>query len=79
MAEYKQLRYCLLTASEEGISKHPQLVMKELGYKVIASVPQSIADQWWFTVEYYIEPLPKFLSEMTYNFDYWHGAPEKAR
>lgn len=74
MIEYKQLRYDLLTASFECKEyRHPQRVMQELGYKIIGAVPQSIADQWWFTVEDYIEPLPPYLSKMTYNFDWWHN------
>lgn len=71
--EYKQLRYDLRGASEAGVKGHPQKVMKELGYKVIDCVPQSVSDSWWFTVEEFIEPLPCYLTKMEYNFDYWHG------
>ena len=74
MAEYKQLHYDIWTADLKcGIHEHPQKQMKNLGYNVIGSVPQSIADCWWFTVEEFIKPLPPYLSKMSYNFDYWHG------
>ena len=74
MAEYKQLHYDIWTADLKcGVNEHPQKQMKNLGYKVIGSVPQSIADCWWFTVEEFIEPLPPYLKKMSYNFDYWHG------
>ena len=72
MSEYKQLRYDCWEADMNGVHGHPQKVMKELGYKVIACVPQSIAEQWWFTVEEFIEPLPCYLSKMKYDFNYWH-------
>ncbi len=70
--EYKQLCYNLHEAFDCGVSGHPQIKMKELGYKVIASVPQSIYESWWFTVEDFIEPLPPYLTKMKYDFDYWH-------
>ena len=74
MAEYKQLHYDIWTADLKcGVNEHPQKQMKNLGYKVIGSVPQSIADCWCFTVEEFIEPLPPYLKKMSYNFDYWHG------
>lgn len=73
MAEYKQLRYSMRTAFDIGITDHPQKVMREMGYTVLGAVPQSVYEQWWFTVEDFIEPLPEFLSEITYNFDYWHN------
>jgi len=66
-----QLHYCLRTANDEGIYEHPQKVMKQLGYNLIQSVPQSIGDCWWFTVEELIEPLPLYLSIMQYDFEYW--------
>lgn len=65
----KQLRYNMWGSPNE----HPQTQMNKLGYNVIGSVPQSIGDQWWFTVEEIIYPLPKYLSEMQYNFEYWHN------
>lgn len=72
MNKHKQLRYCVITAHYDGIDIHPQEQMKKLGYKVIASVPQSVADCWWFTVEDFIEPLPKYLAKIEYDFEYWH-------
>ena len=74
MKEYKQLKYDVMMAGLMcGVNKHPQKQMKELGYNVIGSVPQTISDSWWFTVEEYIEPLPKYLSKFEYNFNYWHN------
>ena len=70
---YNQLVYDMWTAYDCGIKEHPQTVMKNLGYEVIGSVPQSIADCWWFTVKEFIEPLPKYLTKIEYNYDYWHG------
>ncbi len=47
-------------------NEHPRAVVKrlsdELSFKVVWSVPQSIADQWWFWIEFEVEPeLPKFM------------------
>lgn len=70
MKKYNQLRYWLQSAVGR---LHPIKQMEALGYKIIASVPQSIADQWWFTVEEIIEPLPPYLERMEYNFEKWHG------
>lgn len=70
---YNQLFYDLITADDMGIHKHPQEQMKILGYEVLDAVPQSLYDGWWFTVKEFIEPLPKYLSKITYNFDYWHN------
>lgn len=53
-----RLRFYLLDYHEPT---HPVEKMKELGYKIIDAVPQSIGDQWWFDVENIIEPLPKYL------------------
>lgn len=75
MSEYKQLRYdCLGAILRDGIDEHPERQMTKLGYKVIAGVPQGIAEQWWFTVEEIIYPLPAYLTEMTYDFAHYHGS-----
>ena len=73
MNEKKQLCYDMITAYSLGIQDHPIQQMKNLGYKIIAGVPQTIGDCWWFTVQDVIYPLPKYLSKMQYDFDYWHG------
>lgn len=65
--EYCQLRYDLIGAYECGVKLHPQEQMKLLGYKLIDSIPQSIADCWWFTVDRFIEPLPEYLHKMKYT------------
>lgn len=67
---YVQLRYQLQDAVG---CLHPTKQMEKLGYKIIACVPQSIADQWWFTVEEIIEPLPHYLERMEYDFEKWHS------
>lgn len=74
----KQLCYRLREADDCGVTEHPLTQMRELGYKIIASVPQSIYDSWWFTVEEFIEPLPPYLTKMSYDFEYWHGNNVKA-
>lgn len=56
---------------EYGVKEHPQIQMKNLGFKLINSVPQSIADCWWFTVEDYDFKTPPYLSEIIYNLNYW--------
>lgn len=73
----KQVRFDMYSAYNMGVSGHPQQVMKDLGYTVLAGVAQSICDQWWFTVDKIIEPLPPYLSEMEYDYDYWHGNGRK--
>lgn len=45
-------------------TKHPIEHMRELGFIVLSAVPQTIADQWWFTVETLVEPLPEYLEVM---------------
>lgn len=58
------IRYCLLTAQREcGIYEHPQRQMISLGYKLIRSVPHSVADCWIFEVDKYIEPFPPYLEK----------------
>lgn len=62
-----QLHYSVLEANACGVSKHPQEQMEALGYRLIDSVPQPIADCWWFTVDKFIEPLPPYLMKMRYE------------
>jgi hypothetical protein len=49
-------------------SGHPQEVMRELAsslhFKILGATPQSVADQWWFWIEYETEPdLPEFIDK----------------
>ena len=68
----KQLKYDMWSADVQyKVQGHPQEVMKNLGFKLINSVPQSIADCWWFTVEDFDFELPPYLSEIKYNLNYW--------
>lgn len=72
--EYKQLKYDVMDAAlTYGINTHPQIKMIELGYTVLGSIPQTLGDCWWFTVKDIIYPLPGYLTEMSYSFDYWHN------
>lgn len=70
--EKVQLKYCMITANKSGETRHPQIVMRNLGYELIQSVPQTMGDCWWFTVDKLIKPLPVFLEEIQYDFDYWN-------
>lgn len=44
----QHLTYSMHTAANEGMGKHPQAVMKDLGIKYRKAVPQSISDSWQF-------------------------------
>jgi len=57
------LRYCMRTAEDEGITGHPQLVIKDLGITYQHATPQSIGDQWWYwNCENIPEELPKYFT-----------------
>lgn len=53
-------RYCLMSADDAGEHRHPELVMRELaerlGFRIVEAIPQSIADCWWFWIEFDGEP-----------------------
>lgn len=56
------------SAFYEGVDKHPQLVMKELGITYRHSTPQSISDEWWFwNCENIPDVLPKYLRVLNIN------------
>lgn len=40
--------YSMQGAGMAGESRHPQLVMKDMGITYVHCVPQSISDSWWF-------------------------------
>ena len=68
----KQLYYDMYSAQVNyGVKKHPQADMRDLGFKLINSVAQSVADAWWFTVEDFDFELPGYLKPMEYNLNYW--------
>lgn len=71
--EYKQVSYSLECAFRSGVSEIPYKQMETLGFKIVASVPQSFYGSIWFTVENLVENMPEYISEMRYNFDYWHN------
>lgn len=67
----KNYKYDLVGAIlDYGIEEHPQVQMKKLGAKIIKSEPVPIADCWWFRIENEINPLPKYLREMSDNFKF---------
>lgn len=71
--DWRQIRFDLIGYSANGGKYNPVKQMRELGFEIVACVPQTIADQWWFTVENLIDPLPPYLAEMEYDFERWHG------
>lgn len=64
-----------------GVSKHPQVQMRKLGFHVIKSEPFPIGDCWWFRVDNDIENFPEYLYEMRDDFKFSdeHGASDEAR
>jgi hypothetical protein len=41
---------------------------KELSFKILDSTPQSIADQWWFWIEFEKEiNFPKYIQEVSWK------------
>lgn len=68
----RQVRYNCMTADYAGIKVHPETQMRKLGFKLIAAVPQSLCDEWWFTVEDNSIELPEYIREADYDFGYWH-------
>lgn len=61
----RYLIYDLIGASESGIAVHPQIDMKERGIKLIAAIPESIADCWNILTDYDGD-LPDYISECKY-------------
>lgn len=67
----KNYRYDIIGASlDYGINEHPQIQMKNLGYKVVKSEPVPIADCWWFRVDNEIENVPDYLYSMSDDFKF---------
>lgn len=59
----KHLRYDCMGAAYSGESRHPQVVMRELGVTYELAIPQSLGDQWWlFNCDH--GDLPSFTTEM---------------
>ena len=65
----KHLQFCCYEACircEE--TRHPQIVMKNLGITYQYSTPQSIADQWWFwNCKNIPDKLPSYLTFLDRN------------
>jgi hypothetical protein len=61
------LRYDWQSADKMGYKGHPQKVMQQLGYKVLAYEAVGIADCSFMEVEEVIEPLPEFLKVSDYK------------
>lgn len=67
----KNYRYDIIGASlDYGVKEHPQIQMKNLGYKVIKSEPVPIADCWWFRVDNEINKVPGYLYLMSNDFKF---------
>lgn len=63
------LRYCLYAAHDAGVNTHPQQAMQALGISYQFSIPQSVANQWWFiNCRNVPDPLPPYLSEMVLDY-----------
>ena len=61
----KNLCLSLYALWDFGDKRHAQTVMKDLGISYLFSIPQSIADVWWFWgCSSVPDPLPPYLSEM---------------
>jgi DNA-binding XRE family transcriptional regulator len=60
------IRYYLQAASENGFSSHPEVVMQELGFKLIKSLPETISDLWFFEVEN-TDRVPRWLNVVDEN------------
>jgi len=60
------IRLCLMESYYEYPGIHPQVIMKDLGISYQITVPQSIADCWWFLgCERVPNMLPKCLSKLS--------------
>lgn len=66
----KVLKFDLRDAYENGVTEHPQHVMKDLGYKVTKMRGEPMGDCVFFEVENIIEPLPVYLTESNYKFEF---------
>ncbi|HXU28142.1 MAG TPA: hypothetical protein VN698_13005 [Bacteroidia bacterium] len=57
------IRYDLIGAHKVNINKHPDIDMKDMGYKILNREAVPIADAIFYEVESYIEPLPSHLDK----------------
>ena len=61
----KHLVYWCYGASLDGVKKHPQQVMKDLGITYKHSTPQSMVDQWQFwNCSNIPDKLPEYIEEL---------------
>lgn len=57
------LIYSMIGASYAGESRHPQIVLKELGINYKFAIPQSLYDSWWlFGCSDVPSELPEFIT-----------------
>lgn len=62
------LKFCLRTAYENGITEHPQKVMKDFKIEYQHATPQSMGDCWWFwNCENVPDELPVFIKTIDLN------------
>lgn len=45
------VRYYMQSANEEGYSGHPENMMRDMGFKLISGLPETMFDLWFFEVE----------------------------
>ena len=61
----KALRYCYLSAFDEGVKEHAQVVMKKLGITHYDCEACPIADCWLFYVKDWPDmELPKYITKV---------------
>ena len=58
------LRYDVLGAHYSRESRHPEVVIKELGIEYKIAIPQSMAEQWWL-FDCNDTELPSFITTMS--------------
>lgn len=61
------IKYDTITAHKQGVSEHPQKVMKELGYEVTAYEYIGMADCAMMEVKEIKYPLPPFVEPTDYE------------
>ena len=68
------LRYSLYGTAEYGETRHPQVVMRELGITYQHATPQSITDCWIFwNCENVPKDMPKFITRLDISPHTWVG------
>ena len=66
----KNYMYDMIEAYLNGVIEHPQIHMKNLGFKIIKSEPQSLYDCWFFRVENEIKDCPSYIYPKSDDFKF---------